>query len=348
MYRLAMTLFKNCMLNDNYQVVFSHGKVNNSVKMFDLYLQSLTKTIFNFDDVYYENEGEIVIERELASSDIYDYNYIKFSQYEDDVLKFVRYCFVKAIYVKNGCVYIEYKEDIWSSYADKIKGINPSYLCRSRIKSYTNFTPTLKILPKDYEGNEKIEIVPIWSIPSFNAVYILIELQLYNLVSGTSDKQIRKSQLYFMSNSNSDNHYVPYSYAIRYIERFIAEMESGQINGLNFQIGKIFLLPVDFTNNISYLLSDVVYSFTLPLTSSEQPVKLDFTQLDYTSVALDTGVEIKQGTIQNNYKNISFGTFNNQISIVNNGTDFDYSIRMLRTNSNITLQLCESNSRYYR
>ena len=136
---LKITLYKNCVLNETYQNVFSIAKRNNKT-ILELYLERLTKYVIECENVYYENSGEIVFDYELISenvaSNIYEYNYMKVEQFDDDeLLSLERYCFVNSIQIKNGCVYLDYKEDVWSSYIGKVAGINESYLSRTRYKS---------------------------------------------------------------------------------------------------------------------------------------------------------------------------------------------------------------------
>ena len=178
---LSITLYKNCILNETYQNVFSLAKRNNKT-ILDLYLETLQKFTFDIYDAYYENNGEFVVDLSIFNgttlNSIYDYNYIRISQhdtlYSDPRL--VRYCFVNSIKIKNDLVYLEYKEDIWHSYIDKVAGINESYMSRTRLKSRLSLNEPIE-LPVEYDGNNQLTIYE----EIYNSLlYALVEVQLYD------------------------------------------------------------------------------------------------------------------------------------------------------------------------
>lgn len=350
---VTITLYKNCKLNNSYQEVFANGSISQSGKsLIDEYLDSLVKFSFTINDYYYENNGELIIDSNIINlpniHKPYDFNYMKVL--DDSIVNGLKkYCFINSISLKNGCHYIKYEEDIWASYSDKIYGILPSYLSRSRVKNYQNFTPSLKMLPKEYESNDKLWYNSIFVEDNASVsrrVYLWVEIQLYDLVSGTDNKSIRSSFFYLVHDSSNPNtKTLTINIAYEYIRRMILQMPDNKINNHNYQIGKIMIMPEYFFNNIDNFIDNVYYDYALLGDDvSGGTIGARLHRIDRTSYALDTDLIIKTITINNNYKNISIGTFDNQIKINNNGTSFNVSLIMTRTNSNINLKLSVLNT----
>ena len=342
---LTITLYSNCRLNNSYKNVFAGGKmVNGQPKTFlELYLNSLAKFSFQCDSVYYENSGEIVIDQFLFTpvKSIYEYNYMKvdFVDDENNTKKFTRYCFIESIKNKNGCVYISYEEDIWNSFQNFIQGINSSYLSNTRVWQYTNFTPKIMELPIDYDGNNKIIIQGLKSNFSF---YILVQLQVYDLVD--MYKYQYSEIKYFLFRRTAHNYFD----LITGVESIIQDLVKYQINGFidqhNYEIGNIYLLNYDIFYNQQSITFGTEKAVQIKefnqQTQQDEFVNTDIRCKEIT-IANNTleGIEICSGTIHNNYKNLSFGTMDNQLKIINNGTSINYSVYLFITDTNVALQL---------
>ena len=174
---MTITLYKNCCLNNKYQEVFYHEKL-------ETYLNSLNKFSLNLDQSYYENNMELVIDYTWFQSEgglfveknIYDYNYCKITETVGLSLQpnLIRYCFIKSINVKNGCVYLELEEDIWASFSSKMTGTNNCVLINSRRKYYgEGVQPGPLLLPYNYEGNNKLKLTSL-SYEDQILVYMLV------------------------------------------------------------------------------------------------------------------------------------------------------------------------------
>ena len=337
---LKITLYQGYRFNNSYQNVFggNYYESGNTISTLEKYLNSLTKFNFTLNNVYYESNGEFVVDMFLFTpvKFIYDYNYLKveFIDDENNTKKFTRYCFINEIILKNGCVYIEYEEDIWHSYFNSILGINKSFLTASRLKSYTNFTPSLLELPVKYNGNNKLVIQ---DLKSNHSLYCLVQIQLYDLV-GYNEKGVRTTKYFLIRKTGSPLYY----HNITTIQQILADlmryMTGGVINAFYYDVGNIYLLNY----SLLFDFSDITFGTETEIIdnsgSSAVGTGLYVKEFIVNDDVLD-GVEICNGTIQNDYKNLSFGTIDKQISIINNGTDIDYSVVLYLTQPNICIQL---------
>lgn len=350
--RLGITLYKNCILSKAYNQTFSFGSAGGApTSVLELYLGMLESFNFDVSDVYYENSGELVFALEILigtqRNNIYKYNYVRFIMYDDNNREILRrYCFANSISVKNDCVYLNYEEDIWHSYAGNIKGILPSYLSRSRVKEYDNKILNVVKLPRDYESNNKLNYKCIYANDNSQInrqVYFFIELQLYDLVSGTEDKQIRSSFFYLIAaqGASDKSHFIEDAYLLA--EAFIANMPSLKIDNRNYQVGKIYIIPKYLISDISHLITNISYDINFPAGDGYSFGTQTAWSIDRGRYDLDRGYICQSGTIQNNYKNLKFGTMNNQIALTNNGTSFNYEIIFTRTFSSINLKLSALN-----
>ena len=332
--KIVLRLYKNCVLNETYQEVFSKGKINNK-SILDKYLETLSSYELEIDNAYYENSGEFVFEYEWfvnnTDYNIYDFNYLKLELLDDeDNIKILRYCFIDNIQIKNQCVYLSYKEDIWSSYSDKIVGIQPSYLSRSRAKKYNSFTPVLVSLPFDYDGNNKLDIINL--LPSTQSqyshdVYCVAQLQLYDLVSGDDTKNFREVFWALIRISSSNVYYNSFNMKQTEIDNLMLHLHDGTINGHHFEIGKVYMFPKELINENDWISETSVMVGSTTIGTIKQLVLL------YNESSILTG------TIQNNYKNLFIGTFDKKIDIINNGTDIDYEVILYETDNAISLKL---------
>lgn len=376
---LKLTLYKNVILNETYQNVFSLGVSEIGGKtILEKYLDNRPKAIIQLDNVYYENTGQLVLDYDivdemLSESEIYDYNYMKcilYNDNEDIILK--RYCFINGISIKNGCVYLDYNEDIWSSYSDKIHGITESFLSRLRYKDYSDFDIPLVSIPFDYNGNNKLDIVRFsQDVADENKVMIILEVQAYDLVSG-SGAEIPKSRIIgnFMYRDMApveDGEYLQGEYKfslqtafnkilnlLTYQGYYFAECSHWQAeySGIHrFEIGNIYILPADYAVSMTPTGSWVPATQFLPrhynwIKNAAIRVKEtdDITIFDYKcflqriSYNLE-GMILKNFTIANNYKNAFLGTLNSYIQLFNNGTNIEAEIKMYASQSNIGIYL---------
>lgn len=347
--RISVTLYSNCILNDKYQNVFSTG-IYDGASILNKYLNSLSHLGFTLENTYYENEQDLVLERFIFDNyDIYSFNYMKVEQYNDNNVKtLTRYCFINRIQVKNSLVYVSFKEDIWSSYSDKIRGILPSYLISSRAKEYRTFTPEILKLPENYDGSHNLSLNALKS----EKVYILAEIQTFYVTSASDPIDARYSCYALISNYEGTE----FTFNItelyqRLVDLFI--FSSGAklcfINDLNskknYSVGDIYILPSDFNlsrfigNDIVMVLDDNAGSVTIPNTSR-------FRMYELNRNLMTEYYDVYTHYFQNDFKRISLGTHSQQFKVVNNGNSITYKVQFSYDLSNISLRLNLQNQIY--
>lgn len=324
---LKITLYQNCILNENYFEVFSKGKkTGETYSVLDTYLNSLSNIILTVNDAYYENTGELVIDYDLFISqsvkkDIYNFNYMKIEMYDDEntsQLLISRYCFVNSIAVKNGCVYLDYKEDSWSSYSDKISGITSSYLSRSRFHDYPNITIPIKKLPTEYQSDKPLLFSQLNNANSYD---IYLEIQYY-LLSVQGEPENRYTRIYkvFLPSSEITHTWNYIGYYIqdiinRITKDFVSPIAPNEIEATDpqfrFEVGEIYVVPSYISFNLTQPSSDDLYLYSVG--DSGFDAHYHFRVVDFTQPKTVTF------TINNNYKNRKIGTFNHSIDITNLG-----------------------------
>lgn len=325
---MKITFYKNCCLNDKYQEVFYHTKL-------ETYLNNLEHFSLTLDDVYYENDMEIVFDYQLlieiggvsVSRQIYDFNYCKIE--EINGLYFVnnltRYLFIKHIEVKNGCVYIETEEDIWASFSSKMLGTNTCVLVNSRKTTYGSGLGLSPLeLPYNYEGNNKLEIESLSYGVGMPSVYMLVEFQLYDLNS-YSEPNAEREVFYAIVKQ------LAYAETINILELkskiLMSNMATQTIRGKNYQVGNIYAIPYgllslsDFVQEDETLFDDLVMRESL---NTKEHI-------------------ILTASLSNNYKNLFIGVLDNYITLKNNGTAIPYEVRFSCCNAGISLKLNCSN-----
>lgn len=352
---LKITLYKNCILNENYQQVFSLGKrTGQTISVLEEYLNTLVKQVIELDSVYQENSGTIVIEQELFNSNIYEFNYMKVETIEENTAKILRYCFIQNISLKNDVVYLSYEEDIWSSYANKINGITESYLERCRIKNLDTLPISLYNLPIEYDGNN-ILLNSIFNTDNDNEKKVLIvQIQIYK-TAGQGEITERKNAYYLIGNSRAVTAPFYYFYALQdKIIEIIKNQSIGYVSIFNrmehdtpiydyfrYEIGNIYIIP------ISVFGTPLVGSYIGTLrTSQEQSEENLFGYLydmPYRTGEIRT---FKTYTLNNDFKNKYIGTFKTLIPVINNGYDSTIDIKFCNSMFNFSVYIYFQNGIY--
>lgn len=354
---MTITLYKNCILNDKYQNVFSNGSLPGDFTALDGYLYTLSSFSFTNNSIYYENEGELVFDLTLfpenSATSIYAYNYMKIDFRDESYIYHSekRYCFINSISVKNGCVYVSYKEDVWASYERNIAGILPSYLTNSRIKQYENLTPALIKLPEKYDGDKKLDLI----YQSDTNAYCIVELQVFLL---TSAERVGTRYTYYCALSNYSGNTFKFTKTDLWNRlRFTFSISASQtlkcripylnqegtyIADLNFSIGDVYILPETF--DINKLIDKSEYFAKFEYEQHQVDKYPTFYKLKET--LFNSYNNIYQGIIQNDYKNLSFGTFCSQINIENNGNDIPFQIDFAYDPSNVSIRMNVQNQMF--
>lgn len=344
---LVITLYKGVILDNSYRTVFSNGiplhNPSNTKTWHELYLENLgvsNRKIIEIPNVYYENNGELIFDYEEIVNNvvesIYEFNYMKIEEYDEEKIsmRLRRYCFIQAIRIKNGVVVISYDEDIWSSYISYITKMNKSLMTNSRFHDYRNTYMNFEIQQVEipYDGNNEL-LITHEEITN-PMVQIIVELQYYELVQQGEKQKARWVNFckFFDNNSTTGieitNRIFSYDTAINKIRNILMPSVSnaklcwdGENTEYSMEIGKIYILPAgyDIPVNVSEIESGIfnglwIKSNDISLNGCFFPI----THEDF--------YQAKLLTIQNDYKNFGLGTLNNLYEIVNNGSDFSYSI----------------------
>lgn len=328
---MNITLYKNCCLNNKYQEVFYNTKL-------ETYLNSLNKFSLTLENTYYENNMELVIDYawfetqqgSVLLHEIYDFNYCKITELGEGIPTYYlsRYCFIKSIVIKNGCVYLELEEDIWASYSAKMQGTNVCVLSNSRKTTYgSGMVLTPLELPYNYDGNNKLKLESIsYANLDYPYVYMLVEFQLYDLTTydkPNSDREV----FYAIVRYRSQDYNASLTFLETNARTLMKSMASNKIRGKQYQVGNIYAIPVgmlDLTNDFKTEESLFESLFMSECLNPKEHIVLS-------------------GTINNNYKNLFIGVLDNYISLINNGTNIEYNIKFSCCDAGISLKLNCSN-----
>ena len=338
---LRITLYENCILNNTYRNVISTA-LKSDMSVLDRYLSSLTKKTFDVDNVYQENSGRFVFSYDIDLKNIYNYNYMKVEtidvdEDEEETLKIKRYCFVNSIQLKNGNVYLEYAEDYWSSYSDKITGITESYLSRARVLKYSNKTISLRKVPVAYDGNNALTITSL--LPS-GTLYlsVLCQIQYYN-----TDAQGNYTERYvknFLISPFELTSKIDYTLANNHkvqdiIENIISNQSVKQLtlNGTTFdyEVGDFYVFPSDFY----YLTEETQNNNYIDLGSG---IKIYVFEMPVSNMA-----SRQTYTVAKNDKLLSVGTISSQIDVINNGTSMKFDVLITNTREDFGIHLSGMN-----
>ena len=345
---LSLKLYKNCILNETYQNVFSTGLIGSGSPtvyktVLERYLDTLSSKNFNIDYVYQENRGTLVFEYDVDLGNIYEYNFIRIISLDDQLHETIRrYCFIGDIKIKNGLVYLDYNEDIWSSYSDKITGITESYLSNSRnlnyIKLLEGFIIPFYKLPVEYGSNNNVYENRI-TISSGSSFYMVMNIQYYQPAGqGVPVSRKLKSVLvaskvttsYFktaLSKSDVESALL----TIPGLQQITNAFVEGS-NNYSFEIQDIYVIPTDL---VSSLLgqSEIINRFTNNnyIGSSSTYFWAD---IKLPSSTYGFSYETLSQTISNDFKNISIGTLRHQYPILNNGSTWTLKLRVYMNSIN--------------
>lgn len=340
---IKITLYENCILNNDYDEVFSVSD-NNANNTLERYLAGLNKFVLELDKVYQENSGTFVFDWTIlpqgsGAQDIYKYNYMKVEIYQMTTpfptVKYVRYCFIDKIRLKNELVYLDYSEDIWSSYSSKINGITKSFLENSRILEYkNNHNLEFYKLPVEYGGNNSICDL-IDRVSTDGRVCIIAEIQYYTPVQEGQPTQTL-SQLFLLTSSNNTLMLLPT--AITMCEFFnqrtqivdgLKLNEGGTWFSYSYQINKFYILPKNIHDQIVSAFNN----------SEDLDVAWDLTYGGKSLLTTYPLTEIINTYKINNFSIKSFGTMTTQFPVKTNGTNITWKILVSMSRNGLHLYL---------
>lgn len=371
--KIVVTLYKKCRFTKSYSEGLNKSMpIIGNMSYLDAYLYSLDKKEIEIDNTYYENNMEIVIERTNLQNP-YDYNYAKIEEYDDNLnLILKRYCFINKIECKNGLAYVDFEEDIWHSYCDKIYGSAPCVLIRSRAKNYRNlfgYFETLE-LPVEPDGNNALDIKTIPEIYT-GYVTVIMEIQAFKLTQ-QGEVGNRFSFYYALARRYSGQTQINPKYSIpqdafkttmenayESITYLLANMAEGKLHFVSgqwsFEIGNVYIVPYSFFIDSFAKTDEMAYDYEQGVFGAGYAYN-DFIPdyKDYVGKVLcrlnpnDYNLLLNSFSsyILNDYKTFSIGTFSNQIRIVNNDTDKRLDIKFAFAQNYFSIKLSIGNQMY--
>ena len=188
---MKITLYKNCILNDNYNEVFDLTKktrvidgVTESYSVFTDYLKSLDSQSIELPNTYYSRDMSFTlrITGDSKFKEALAFNYCKIEV--DDL---TRYCFITDIELANTVATYYTEEDIWTNYAYDME-IRRGFVSQSRKLAYGTKKVSVYELPFDYQSTAKIQYINA-GVTGGN-IAIVCQLQIYQL--GTAGSKTRR------------------------------------------------------------------------------------------------------------------------------------------------------------
>ena len=354
---MKLTLYRNCILNDSYNTVLSLNNFGNTGKsVLENYLDTLYSKVIECDNSYYKNNDSLILDEEIYTSFasyIYEFNYMKIEFETENNLKILKYCFIISIKSRNGCVYINYNEDVWHTYSDKIHYSSACNFANSRAKQYSSNTEfAYRKLPYKYDGNQALNILETRDTHA----RILVEIQVEQLkpatVNGNTtwvgmDNRWVNYCLYEnesgVSTFSRSTIYEEIAYLVRQspIGHLSYTGQSTVVVQLNYWVGDIYIIPESFDisefieNNFTYQLLDGTVTYT-------NHFKLYKLNGNY----YNKYYEIFNGNLVNDYKTISIGSHSKQYQIIPNGNPINFTVDFAYDLSNISLRLSIQNQTF--
>lgn len=358
---MNITLYANCIVNPNYDEVFSKAS------LFEGYLNTLDSYSMQIPYMYITYSGTLQFEYSnnffptiTSERTIMECSYLKIESAVDEEPTKV-YAFINHIELINGICILSYTTDIWHSYFDKWNFRN-GLLSRTLQLDYYNIKE--KEYPFTIFGTNNVNIKNIKNNNNelLDKCYILCTLQLYKLQSGTDTKVNRILRSYILQYREGLNGYSLFNFALgssdsgeytkynplttldKAIEQLIIGQsrtnkvkldDSTETQDMYYDITNVYLLPKD----------------TIQLGSGYQYADGNFiiasdTKNNQTLVAkpIDLGDKlIYSAEISCDYKNLSIGCFTNKVELQNNGLNEIAKIKCTIRNDNIYFYLLLDN-----
>lgn len=333
---MIINLYKNCILTDAYSEVFDvyHKDANNKTSL-DRYLETLQSKSFTIPHTYVTNSGKISFDLiDENDTEFYDFNYMSI---HDETNNFTRFCFIDAITVVNGIAVVSYVEDVWSNYAPSLQ-MRKSLLSRSRIIDYGSYKIPFYSLGMEYQGNNELNITPLFSNPT-NNFNLIMQTQVYKLAEQgeVSERDIMETYVALKQANGSYRSSFSLFEVLDIAKNLTVKSSKTQLsNGEYYEVYNILIVPesLNILNQsditTSYNIYENVYIFAL--------IENVFTMPNIRYTATET--------LPGNYKQFKVGTLLNAFDLVQNGTDITVKIGYYATNTDFNIYLNFQNQIY--
>lgn len=380
---MILTLYKNCILNDNYNEVFDLTKktrvidgITESYSVFTDYLKGLDKNIINLPNVYYSRNMSFTlgISGDNKAKEAFEYNYCKI-----EAEGIIRYCFITDIELANSVATYYTEEDIWSNYAYDMQ-FRYGYLTNALRTSYKKVDNDGNITYKDINyytlptGYQSNNLPKYGRERTMDALYnIVLQLQTYNLETGgaTSKRVVRTVLLSFLTETGIDPETkeaiwnVSYNFSEKEVLDYLTNLQIAssaktialgkniisyytdkETYDANFQIDNITILPKDW--NITEKMATITQDKL-----KEAIVGLYVTQISETELVQGiTFINFPQVFYGNDYSHITpkeliSGELENDFKIISFGTRTgQYEINMNGTSIPYSVDLSSDDTNF--
>lgn len=368
---MRITLYKGCILSNRYNIVYdltstksfpNIAGITRKTSALEDYLKSLPQNTIELPNTYYTRNMSITlnISGDSKFKDAYSYNYCYITT--DDGLE--RYCFITSIDLGNTVATFYTEEDIWSTYG-ALSHIQFGYLTNTYQRDFKSGLGLDRhidyyLLPAAFQSNNEPTVKSAHNVSgNFN---IVAQIQVYNLTKGgdVTNRQVRTVVLTRFEKIGEEYSVMPAIFSSDEVTKIIGGLQiygstsdlfpGNDINktGSYYQIDNITVLPEElnigkcFANKTETQIKQAIVgiSFSIRLAENVFIGFCNFPRLFYITGEISGKMkDLYNGTLDNNFKVISFGTRSSQYEINMNGTPVKYSLKASATDWDFKLIL---------
>ena len=178
---MRITLYKGCILTNNYQEVFDTKiRDGKTTSVFEDYLATLDKRDYDVNS-FLVDSGSFNISYSAGGIEAIECNYLKIQ----DGGRII-YAFVDSVVRSNNCITVNYTVDVFHTYFPKCT------LRDSLVGRYRKLLGNREArLPLDYDSNKGIEFERVdfgdTAHTGMNGVTLIAKIQIYDIVSGENE-----------------------------------------------------------------------------------------------------------------------------------------------------------------
>lgn len=344
---MIITLYKGCILTNNYQEVFDTKiREGKTTSVFEDYLDTLQKADYDVNG-YVTDNGSFNIKYSFAGLSPFECNYVKFTDGSRVV-----YAFVDRVERSNNLVTVYYTCDVFHTYFPQcnIRRLISNTL-RHPIGEYKQIM--------SYESNDYPNIT---SHSTVNECYIICKLQTYTLTNGGGRSNV-VNKLVLIANGDKDDTIITNKIVgftlnrMSIITELIEKNSRGDTPNLTedklstggsnvstlFQIAEYYILPYDLSNIVDYFDIDKTMADYWALWSLKEASGLPY---DYVlmfelkeSYNIGSFVNLNEIEFNNDFTRIGVGFFTSIIPVDNNGSNIKVSLAAAMTNIDLLIYI---------
>lgn len=311
---MRISLYKGCILTANYQEVFDTKiREGHTTSTFEDYLATLDRRDYDINS-FLTDSGSFNIAYSVGGLEALSCNYLKITDGSNKI-----YAFVDSVVRSNSCVTVNYTVDVFHTYFP---------VCSLRDSLISNFRKKVDgehaELPLQYISNN---VVTFEKLTQNTGVNIIVQLSMYQLVSGGEQEPSRDTRFCLIQRESSEGGSATINFATGLASNILNELkqlESSNTLTYNnktyyYEIGEVYYIPRDFGIDSIF---DTVGSFA-QIGSSGGLFKYIFRRTNKQNAEF---LELLSGSIQNDYKNLGIGFLTSLVKFTSNNTEINYEI----------------------